>query len=76
MAYWLIRMAGVRRRINHDPNRKAYFDLALQEGKAEEMDELTLFQATRGGVQAVAKRRAEDAARDHARAGRAAGIHI
>ncbi|MGO8955555.1 MAG: B12-binding domain-containing radical SAM protein [Rhodomicrobium sp.] len=76
MAYWLIRMARVRRRINHDPNRKAYFDLALQEGKAEEMNELTLFQATRGGVQAVAKRRAEDAARDHARAGRAAGIHI
>jgi len=76
MAYWLIRMAKVRRRINHDPNRKAYFDLALQEGKAEEMDELTLFKTTRGGVQAVVKRRAEDAARDHAKAKRAAGIQI
>ena len=71
MGYWLLRMAIVRRRINRDPQRKSYFDLALQTGTEGEMDELTLF-TTRGGQQAVVKRRSEDAARDLAKAGRAA----
>ncbi len=71
MGYWLLRMAIVRSRINRDPERKSYFDLALQTGTEEEMDELTLF-TTRGGQQAVVKRRSEDAARDLAKAGRAA----
>ena len=64
MGYWLIRMARVRRRINHDPHRKAYFDLALQNDVIDEMDELSLFKITRGGTEAVVKRRSEDAARE------------
>jgi hypothetical protein len=67
MAYWIIRMDRVRRRIKADPKRKDYFDLALQSGVMDELDELALFQKTRGGQAAVAKRRSQDAARDAAR---------
>lgn len=74
MAYWLIRMDAMRRRINRDPNRKAYNDLALQEGIADDLDELTLFTATRGGTQAVVKKRAEDTARGLARARQASNL--
>ncbi len=63
MAYWLLRLAAMRRRINSDPNRKAYFDLALETGVMDELDNLALFQTTRGGTAAVVKRRGEDAAR-------------
>ncbi len=71
MAYWLLRLAAIRRRINHDPERMSYFDLALQNDVAGEMDELSLFTGTRGGTEAVIKRRSEDAARDQAKAKRA-----
>jgi hypothetical protein len=74
MGYWLVRMAIVRRRINRDLDRKAYADLALQEGAADELDELTLFTGTRGGSQAVVKKRAEDAARGVARARHAGNL--
>ncbi len=76
MGYWLLRMALVRRRINRDPNRKAYSDLALETGTADQLDNLALFNTTRGGQQAMVKRRSEDAARDQAQAKRAAGIQI
>ncbi|MGO9809053.1 MAG: B12-binding domain-containing radical SAM protein [Rhodomicrobium sp.] len=76
MGYWLVRMAAVRRRINHDPQRKAYFDLALQNDAGKEMDELSLFNATRGGTQAVVKRRLEDAARDHVKAAHAIKLQV
>jgi len=75
MGYWLLRMAAVRRRINRDCNRRAYTDLALQTGTADQIDNLGLFK-TRGGVQAVAKRRSEDTARDQAKARRAAGGNL
>ncbi len=68
MAYWLIRMDAMRRRVNRGVNKNAHPDLALQEGIAGELDELTLFTATRGGSQAVVKKRAEDAARGFAKA--------
>ncbi len=76
MGYWLLRMAAARRRINRDPQRKAYFDLALQHDAGDEMDELSLFNATRGGAQAAVKRRSEDAARDRVKAGQAIKLQI
>lgn len=63
MGYWILRMGVKRRRIKGDPLRKEYTDLALQQGDEHEMDELTLFQNTRGGQQAVVKKRANDVAR-------------
>lgn len=72
MAYWLLRMDFMRRRINRDPKRKEYFDLALENDVADELDELALFQDTRGGQEAVTKKRNTDAARA-ARALRTAG---
>ena len=74
MGYWLVRMAVIRRRINHGLDRKAYADLALQGEAADELDELTLFTGTRGGSQAVVKKRAEDAARNVAKARHAGNL--
>jgi hypothetical protein len=71
IAYWVLRMGIKRRRIKGDPLRKEYRDLALQEDMTDELDELTLFQNTRGGRQAVVKKRANDAAREQAQAARA-----
>jgi hypothetical protein len=67
LGYWLVRMAIVRRRINRDPNKKKYTDLALQQCAGDELAELNLFTETRGGSQAAGKRRAEDAARGFAK---------
>jgi hypothetical protein len=68
MAYWLLRMDAMRRRINRDPKRKEYHDLALDTGDAGEMDNLALFKTTRGGEAAVIKKRTQDAARDATKA--------
>jgi hypothetical protein len=76
MAYWLLRMDAMRRRVNRDSKRTAYSDLALEAGTADQLDNLALFTTTRGGHQAVAKRRSEDAARDQAKADRAARSQI
>jgi hypothetical protein len=76
MGYWLARLALVRRRINRDPDRKAYTDLALETGTADQLDNLALFNTTRGGHQAVIKRRSEDLARAQAKAKGAAGVQI
>jgi len=68
MGYWLARMGIVRQRIKADPAAKHYTDLALTAPEREEFADLALFGATRGGDQAVAKRRKEDAARAALRA--------
>jgi hypothetical protein len=72
MAYWILRMNHVRRRIKKDQQRKQYVDLALA-GQEGEFDALSLFTETRGGRGAVAKKRQEAAARAAVRAGAPAG---
>jgi hypothetical protein len=62
-AFWILQMSWRRRRIHRDPQRKSFSDLALQAGAADDLDNLEMFQATRGGVAAVVKKRAEDGAR-------------
>jgi hypothetical protein len=75
MAYWLLRMDAMRRRVNRDSKRTTtYSDLALETGTADQMDNLALFKATRGGHQAVVKRRSENAARDRVKADREARL--
>jgi hypothetical protein len=74
MAYWLLRMEIMRRRVNRDAKQTAYSDLALETGTAEQQDNLALFETTRGGRQAIAKRRSEDAAREKTRAARQARL--
>jgi hypothetical protein len=76
MAYWLLRMDVMRRRVNRDSRRMAYSDLALKTGTADELDTLALFKTTRGGHQAVVKKRSQDAARDKAKANLAVRSHI
>ena len=71
MAYWILRMNRVRRRIKADQGRKQYTDLALA-GQEGELDALSLFTETRGGLGAVAKKRQETAARTAVRASAAA----
>jgi hypothetical protein len=71
MAYWILRMNQVRRRIKADQARKQYTDLALA-GQDGELDALSLFTETRGGLGAVAKKRQETAARTAVRASTAA----
>jgi hypothetical protein len=68
MAYWLARMGLVRQKIRYDKNANDYTDLALTPPEQEEFVDLALFGATRGGDEAVAKRRGEDAARAAVRA--------
>src|SRR5262249_58238880 len=71
MAYWILRMNHVRRRIKADQARKQYTDLALA-GQEGEFDALSLFTETRGGLGAVAKKRQEAAPRTPARTSAAA----
>jgi hypothetical protein len=73
MAYWIVRMNRVRRRIYADVRRRQYSDLALLTAQDEqEFDALSLFTETRGGQGAVNKMRRETAARAALLAGRAA----
>jgi Radical SAM superfamily len=64
MAYWIIRLNSVRRRIYADGTRRQYTDLALSTAQdQQEFDALSLFTDTRGGQGAVAKMRRKTAAR-------------
>lgn len=64
MAYWLLRMNRVRRRICADVTRRQFTDQSLTSAlDEEECDALSLFTETRGGQVAVAKMRSEAAAR-------------
>ena len=48
------------KRIVNDPARYRYTDLSLQKASEEELDSLDMFQKTRGGVEAVAKKHRYD----------------
>ncbi|HET9272657.1 MAG TPA: radical SAM protein, partial [Methyloceanibacter sp.] len=50
------------------PDRWTYSDLAIAPPLPEELDTLELYNATRGGNEAVAKKRKEDWAREALRA--------
>ena len=51
---------AVLKRVVNDPDRYKYTDLALQKATEEELDSLDMFQKTRGGVAAVAKKHRYD----------------
>jgi len=68
MGYWILRMNNVRRRIKADARRRQYSDVSLSAQDAE-FEALSLFTQTRGGEDAVAKRRREAAARAAVRGG-------
>ena len=55
-----IRLRGVLRRINRDPQRKNYMDQAITPTNDRELGTLCLFSETRGGKDAVAKQRRQD----------------
>ncbi len=61
-----LRYLRMRRRIERDPQRFDYQDLALQPAQLEDMDSLGLFNATESGASAVKKARAGQARRDRA----------
>ena len=62
--YWL-RMQLLRKRIENDPRAKEYTDLALTPVVEAEDEALELFAETGGGEAAVAKAKAQVAARQH-----------
>ena len=70
--YWL-RMQLLRKQIQNDPRAKEYTDLALTPVGEAEDEELELFAETGGGEAAVAKAKAQVAARRHRTAPVAAG---
>jgi len=73
MAYWFLRMNNARRRIHADARSRQYSDQSLATANdQQECDALSLFTETRGGQDAVAKMRREDAARAALRDRRAA----
>lgn len=63
IVYWALRMNRVRRAIKSDKNRFEYLDLSLTPSAEHEFHDLALFGQTRGGIEAVAKKLKQDAAR-------------
>jgi hypothetical protein len=57
------RAAWIAIKVNRDPKRREYMDLALTPVAADDFEKLSIFSDTAGGEAAVAKRRNEDAAR-------------
>ncbi len=57
-SYWrgYQRQKAITKRVVNDPARYRYTDLALQKPTAEELDSFDMFQKTRGGIAAVAKK--------------------
>jgi hypothetical protein len=53
----------IGRKVQHDPRRHEYMDLALSPVIEEDLDKLALFAETAGGEAALSKRRSEDLAR-------------
>jgi radical SAM superfamily enzyme YgiQ (UPF0313 family) len=65
-SYWrgYRRQNAIVKRVMNDPARSSYTDLALQKTTDEELDNLDMFQKTRGGMEAVArKHRLEESTR-------------
>jgi tRNA A37 methylthiotransferase MiaB len=60
--YWsgFRKQKALLKRIVNDPARYSYTDLSLQKATEEELDSLDMFQKTRGGVEAVAKKHRYD----------------
>jgi hypothetical protein len=60
--YWsgFRKQKALLKRIVNDPARYSYTDLSLQKATEEELDNLDMFQKTRGGVEAVAKKHRYD----------------
>ena len=60
--YWsgFRKQKALLKRIVNDPERYSYTDLSLQKATEEELDSLDMFQKTRGGVEAVAKKHRYD----------------
>jgi hypothetical protein len=61
-SYWrgYHRQKTILKRIVNDPARYSYTDLSLEKATEEELDSLDMFQKTRGGVEAVAKKHRYD----------------
>jgi hypothetical protein len=60
--YWrgFRQQKSLLQRIINDPERYNYSDLSLQKATEEELDSLDMFQKTRGGVEAVARKQRSD----------------
>ena len=69
--YWSVyrRYTKILKQCLEAPDRWTYSDLAIAPPGEEELDTLELFRATRGGDEAVAKKRKEDDARTALRVG-------
>jgi hypothetical protein len=63
IVYWALRMNRARRAIKSDKNRLEYTDLSLTPSAEYEFHDLALFGQTRGGIEVVAKKLKQDAAR-------------
>ena len=65
--YWSIyrRLTAIKRAVASAPDRYSYSDLAIAPLRENEIESLDLFHATRGGEDALARKRRDDAIRAH-----------
>jgi hypothetical protein len=65
--YWKMwrQFHAIRKEVMRDPNRAAYSDVAISKMRENEFEALDLYHATRGGEAALARKRREDAIRQH-----------
>ena len=67
--WWYLRTEKkIVKRVAADPARADYTDIALTRATEEELETMGLFQATRGGAEAVAKKHRQDALMETVRA--------
>ena len=66
-AYWSVyrRFNAIKREIAAAPDRWSYSDIAIAPLRENELESLDLFHGTRGGEDALARRRRDDAIRTH-----------
>jgi hypothetical protein len=64
-AYWSVyrRFKAIRREVAAAPDRWSYSDVAIAPLRENELESLDLFHGTRGGEDALARRRRDDAIR-------------
>ena len=65
--YWAIHRMfhSIRKEVKADPNRANYTDLAISPMRGNEFESLDLYHATRGGEEALARKRRSDTIREH-----------
>ena len=65
LAYWSVyrRLTAIKREVAAAPDRWSYSDIAIAPLRENEIESLDLFHATRGGEDALARRRRDDAIR-------------